>query len=210
MTDTCNGARCTKRMLAEAILKTIEEKIGKEAWEAMTEDERNAKYRTYRGDCWQHLRNILIDAMGVAGDACVKDIPEVEDSLGQFSSFERIDVDGSSVIRSAFKQFHHGGEYCKGRGREFEVWRKQNHKSSRFIPFERAMGSRQDLRFDGCIPLFWNRLTCLEFQRGYIDCPKSENVGCACTSSRRPATRACRRARSSCRAASPAPSRPAP
>ena len=23
MTDTCNGARCTKRMLAEAILKTM-------------------------------------------------------------------------------------------------------------------------------------------------------------------------------------------
>ena len=42
--------------------------------------------------------------------------------------------------------------------------------------FERALGSRQDLSFDGCVPLFWNRLTCLEFLRGYIDCPKSENV----------------------------------
>ena len=29
MTDTCNGARCTKRMLAEAIMRTIEEKVGR-------------------------------------------------------------------------------------------------------------------------------------------------------------------------------------
>ena len=26
------------------------------------------------------------------------------------------------------------------------------------------------------MPLFWNRLICLEFLRGYIDCPKSENI----------------------------------
>lgn len=38
------------------------------------------------------------------------------------------------------------------------------------------MGSRQDLAFDGCAALYWNRLVCLEFLRGYIDCPKSQNV----------------------------------
>ena len=31
-------------------------------------------------------------------------------------------------------------------------------------------------KFDGCLPLFWDRLIILEFERGYIDCPKSENV----------------------------------
>lgn len=50
------------------------------------------------------------------------------------------------------------------------------HKSSMWIPFCRAMGSRQDLAFDGCVPLFLNRLVCLEFLQGYIDCPKSQNV----------------------------------
>ena len=49
-------------------------------------------------------------------------------------------------------------------------------KGDLFIPFERAMGSRQDLKFDGCVPLFWNRKIVLEFIRGYIDCPKSQNV----------------------------------
>ena len=174
MTDTCNAARCTKRMLAAAILKAIEEKIGSEAWEAMSAEERNEKYRIYRADCWQHLRNIMIEAMSQAGDTYMKEL--LSDSLELFSSIERIEPNASSVIRSAFKQFHHGGEYALGRGREFEAWRKKMFKTSLFIPFERAMGSRQDLKFDGCIPLFCNRLTCLEFLRGYIDCPKSQNI----------------------------------
>ena len=174
MTDTCNGARCTKRLLAESIVRAISEKVGKEAWEAMSADERNTKYRVFRGDCWQHLRNIIIDAMAAKGNELVKEV--LEDDLHEFSSYERVDPDGSCVIRGAFKQFHHGGEYAKGRGREFSAWRKQEHAQSMFIPFERAVGSRQDLAFDGCVALFWNRMVCLEFLRGYIECPKSQNV----------------------------------
>ena len=154
-------------------MRTIEEKVGTEAWEAMSADERNAKYKVYRADCWQHLRNIMIEAMARKGDELVQDA--VKDSLELFSSFERIEVEGNAVIRQAFKQLHHGGEYCKGRGREFEVNRKKKRQDSLFIPFERAMGSRQDLKFDGCVPLFWNRMIILDFVRGYVDCPKSEN-----------------------------------
>ena len=110
--------------------------------------------------------------MAAAANASVK--ATLDDELDEFSSFERIDPDGSCVIRAAFKQFHHGGEYAKGRGREFESWRKT--RALMFLPFERAAGSRQDLAFDGCVPLFVNRVTCVDFLRGYIDCPKSQNV----------------------------------
>ena len=82
-------------------MQTIEAKVGKEAWEAMGEEERNEKYRVYRGDCWQHLRNILIEAMAKAGDDYVKE--KLEDDLAEFSSFERIEVEGSSIIRATFK-----------------------------------------------------------------------------------------------------------
>ena len=61
----------------------------------------------------------MIGAMATKAGEVVK--AAVEDSLSEFSSFERIDPEGGSVIRGAFKQFHHGGEYAKGRGREFEV-----------------------------------------------------------------------------------------
>ena len=117
----------------------------------------------------------MIDAMAKKGNEYVKHVEAVSESLAEFCKYERIEVEGACVIRAAFKQFHHGGEYAKGRGREFEVWRKRYHKDSLFIKFERALGSRQDLAFDGCVPLFWNRLVCLEFLNGYIDCPKSEN-----------------------------------
>lgn len=100
MTDTCNAARCTKRLLGEAIMRTMQEKIGAEAWEAMSVEERNAKFRFYRADCWQHLRNILIEAMSQAGTACLKDT--LSESLEQFSSFERIEVDAKAIIRAAF------------------------------------------------------------------------------------------------------------
>ena len=118
----------------------------------------------------------MIDAMAKSGDDHVKSVEAVSESLSEFSKYERIEVEGGSVIRQAFKQFHHGGEYALGRGREFEVNRKKKNQSSLFIPFQRAVGNRQDLKFDGCVPLFWNRLICLEFISGYIDCPKSENL----------------------------------
>jgi hypothetical protein len=44
-------------------METIKEKVGFAAWEKMSTEQRNAKYRVYRGDCWQHLRNIIIEAM---------------------------------------------------------------------------------------------------------------------------------------------------
>ena len=69
MTDTCNGARCTRRMVAAAAMVAVEAKVGKAAWEAMTEEERERKYKTYLGDCWQHLRNIIIEAMAAAANA---------------------------------------------------------------------------------------------------------------------------------------------
>eukprot|EP00966_Prymnesium_polylepis_P307834 7113878-Prymnesium_polylepis.1 len=44
----CKGARCTRRMLAEAVMRTIEEKVGVEAWEALSTEERNSKYKVSR------------------------------------------------------------------------------------------------------------------------------------------------------------------
>eukprot|EP00966_Prymnesium_polylepis_P040002 928830-Prymnesium_polylepis.1 len=187
----------------------IKEKVGTDAWEAMTEEERDAKYKVYRGDCWQHLRNIIIEAMAAvrlplavarsavspnspppctastdppprasmqAGDAYVKETLEADGSLAEFSSFERIEVEGSSLIRSTYKYFNEYAEYHFGRQVEFKVWRVKNHKSALFIPFERALGNRQDLKFDGCVALFWNRLICLEFVRGFVNCPKSAGI----------------------------------
>jgi hypothetical protein len=99
---------------------------------------------------------------------------EVADDLALFSAFERIDPDGGSVIHACFKHFHHIGEYHHGRGREYKVWHVNNYPSRLLPTFERSCGNRQNLKFDGCIPLLLHRITIAEFVRGYLDCPKSE------------------------------------
>ena len=174
MTDTCNGARCTKRLLANSIMQRVQEKVGAAAWNALSEEQRSRKYKCFRGDCHQHLRNIIIGAMAGAGDQHVKGV--LADSLEQFSSFERIEPNNNSIIRGCFRQFHDGGEYALGRGRQFKACRETHHRSALFIPFERAVGNRQDLAFDGAVPVMVNRKMCLDFTRGFIDCPKSDNV----------------------------------
>eukprot|EP00966_Prymnesium_polylepis_P290696 6713957-Prymnesium_polylepis.1 len=73
----------------------------------------------------------MIDAMAAKGDALIKDA--LADDLAEFSSFERVEPNSSNVIFSAFKQFHHGGEYCKGRGREFTVHVETKHASELFV-----------------------------------------------------------------------------
>ena len=37
----------------------------------------------------------------------------LQDSLAEFSSFDRMSVDGNDLIRAVFKEFHEGGEYAK-------------------------------------------------------------------------------------------------
>ena len=53
----------------------------------MNEQERSRKYTLFRGDCWQHLRNIIIDAMAQTGNDYIK--TGLSDDLAEFSAFER-------------------------------------------------------------------------------------------------------------------------
>ena len=175
MSDTCFGARCTKRMLAAAIMQAIQEKVGTAAWEAMSVEERNKKYMVYKGDCWNHLRNIMIAAMARMGNDTLK--AEVADDLELFSSYERIEADGMQVIRGIFKHLHHGGEYELGRGREYDAYERRHHPSAFRIPFARALGARQDIEFEGCVAVFVNRVNALEFLQDYIDCPETKGGG---------------------------------
>ena len=112
MSDTCNAARCTKRLLGDAIMKTMQEKIGAEAWEAMSVEERNSKFRFYRADCWQHLRNIIIEAMSQAGTACLKDT--LSESLEQFCGA----FSGSLVARADHDRVGGGADVFRRRERD--------------------------------------------------------------------------------------------
>ena len=166
MSDTCNGARKCKQLVAEMAMKSGIERIGQEAWDALSQPQRDAKCKVYIGQCHQHLRNIIINAMQIRATESLKET--LEDSLSEFSSFDRMSVDVNDLIRAVYKELHGGGAYAKGKGREFMAWVKKNYPATQFMPFERAEGSRQDLAFDGAVPLFVNRKIIIEFVRGMM------------------------------------------
>jgi hypothetical protein len=174
MSDTCNAARAAKRLIMENIASAIEADVGPDAWAALSNDERNAKTRTYVGDCMQHLRNILLDAM--TGAATSHLASELEESLKAFSSFERMSTDIMQLIRALYKQLHHKGEYAKGKQRDFQHWLLTMHPTAFFLPFERANGGRQDLAFDGAVAIYANRVLICEFHHGLVFTPGHSNI----------------------------------
>ena len=173
MSDTCNAARACKRLLAEAAERAGMKNIGEDVWAQMDAAERTAKCKSHLGDCHQHLRNIVLNAAAQGATSYLKN--ELGDSLDEFSAFDRMSVDGMDLIRAVFKELHVEGEYAKGKQREFDAWRKRNHASAAWMPFERANGSRQDLAFDGAVPIFADRKLVLEFLHGIVSVPTHDN-----------------------------------
>ena len=166
MSDTCNAARKCKRLLAEAAYASLKADVGEEVWEQMSEEERAAKGKVYVGQCHAHLRNIIINAMAARGTESLKN--ELSESLAEFSSFDRMSVDGNDLIRAVFKELHEGGEYAKGKSREYWAWARLHHASEMLLGFECANGSRQDIAFDGAVAIFWNRKIILEFLKSLL------------------------------------------
>jgi len=174
MSDTCNAARATKRLLAEMAEKAGRERIGTEAWEGMSEEEREKACKCHLGDCHDHMRNILIKAMAEAATDYLKG--ELDDSLDAFSSYDRMSVDPMDAIRAACKELHPEGEYAKGKGRESEATRKRDHPSDLWLPIFNGVGnSRMDAVFDGAVPLYMNRLIILEFIHSLVHGPASKD-----------------------------------
>ena len=174
MSDTCNAARATKRLLAEMAEKAGMDRLGTEVWEKLSEAEREAKVKCHLGDCHDHLRNIIIKAMAEKATEYLKG--HLGDSLDEFSSFDRMSVDPMDTIRAACKELHPDGEYAKGKGRESEATRKRNHPSDLWLPIFNGVGnSRMDAVFDGAVPLYMNRRIILEFIHPLVHGPASND-----------------------------------
>eukprot|EP00965_Chrysotila_dentata_P167771 5540216-Pleurochrysis_carterae.AAC.1 len=84
-------------------------------------------------------------------------------------AFERMSTEINSLIRAIYKEMHGEGDYAKGRGRrEFMPWLVENHGKCHFLPVERADGGRQDLDFDGALPIYINRIYFVSFLRALV------------------------------------------
>ena len=174
MSDTCNAARAAKRLLAEAAEAASRLKIGETAWAAMSEPQRERQCTSFIGDCHQHLRNIIINSMtrrdgalegGARGRPC-RVLLVRQDERRRHRPHPR-HLQGAAPRPQ---------QYAKGKGREFHAWLKKHFPSAMFAPFENAQGSRQDMAFDGALPIFANRLIALDFLHGLVNVPRADNT----------------------------------
>ena len=76
----------------------------------------------------------------------------------------------------SYKELHHEGDYAKGKGKEFEAWRSENFPNEYYLPLERAAGSRQDLSFDGAVPIYANRKIVSKFLHKLVLVPNHSNI----------------------------------
>jgi hypothetical protein len=113
-------ARKTKRLLIAMVAKQIEEKHPN--WEELSEEEQEAAVRVHTHDCWQHMRNIFLGPMSKAQSAHTKE--QLEEKLAFFSTHERMTTDFDQLLRADYKEFHPGGRYAKGHGKEYFEWLK--------------------------------------------------------------------------------------
>ena len=173
MSDTCNAARATKRLVAEMAEEAGRVRIGTEAWEKMSEAEREEAVKCHLGDCHDHLRNIIIKAMSTEATNYLQGL--LADSLDVFSAFDRMSVDGMDLIRAACKELHPNGAYALGKGREAMATRVRDHPSDLWLPIYNADGSRMDAAFDGSPPLYMNRLLILEFLHPLVHGPAAKD-----------------------------------
>lgn len=143
ISDTCNTARKARELLAQEIAAQVQQHVGVDEWDAMTEDARKDAVRTHCVDCWQHIRNIFLAEMSSAMAKHVK--TELQPELDTFSAWERMSTDFSQLLRASFKEFHHSCRYYKGQGRSYTVWLRETHPTSFAIHLERADGGRQEV-----------------------------------------------------------------
>jgi len=120
-----------------------------------------AASRVHKLDCYQHLRNIFLKEMSAAQAAHVAE--ELKPRLELFSSWDRMTTEYTQLLRAAYKEFHHGNKYYKGKGRQFWAWLKDHYPTAFALHFERAEGGRQDLDYDAAVPLYIMRPYIVEF-----------------------------------------------
>jgi len=108
MSDTCHAARAAKNLIIEFAAADVEKALTDAGlWDGMDATQRQVATRAYVGDCTQHLRNILLDAMSRAASSLLKE--ELQESLDAFSSYERMTTEPIGLIRAVYKEFHQEG-----------------------------------------------------------------------------------------------------
>jgi len=82
MSDTCNKARATRKLLREDIAVAVQDSHRPAQWAALDEAEQARRATSVKGHCTQYMRNIMLDAMSAAANKHLN--AALVDTLQQF------------------------------------------------------------------------------------------------------------------------------
>ena len=102
MSDTCNGARKTRRLIVEQVHEDVED-LCKEKYDGI---------RVLDIDCWNHLRNIWIDGMTKALPTLLR--ISIREELYDIDSRLRVLKIIKSVVHATNKKFSMCANYYTG------------------------------------------------------------------------------------------------
>lgn len=174
ISDTCTPARKTQRLIVDEVARQVKSKMDPEVWAAMSAAEQEHSVKMHMVHCWNHIRNIFLKAMSTAQAAHVKSALSAE--LETFAGYERMSTDFDQMLRADYKEFHHGGRYYKGKGKEYAEFLRDKHSSAFVMLLERAEGGRQDLDYDAAVAMFINVTYMVEFLHARVFCPGHSNL----------------------------------
>lgn len=149
-TDTCNAARLTSKLLAEAIEQAVNEKFVSGGADAELKP-----VTVLRQDCHHHMRNVWIGAVTKRLSSYLNEVLACD--LDAIDFRYRVSTMFDAVLRAVDKEFSLPANYSKGHGAMFLHWLKLNHPGALLVPVERSSGSRQDLAAEGAAAVYWNR-----------------------------------------------------
>ena len=145
------------------------------SWSEYDDAKKAEAARAHEGDCWNHLRCIWFGGGAKGMATFLKD--SLADDLSNFSAYDRVSTDVTNLIRAIYKEFHHGGDYAKGKGnKEYHAWLEKNEPKVFYMPESRASGGRQDLEFEASVAIYVNRRCYLKFLHELMQDPQHQNT----------------------------------
>jgi hypothetical protein len=161
MNDNATPAMKTGRLIHEAAVTELKKRIGVEAWEELTQEEKEELSVMYNLPCWAHLR-CLFEERGIQfADKLLKTLL-LDFNLDAFVG-ERLEPKMNSLLRSMQKLFNVGrNSYAFSHGNELRDAVRAKDPLCVICPLGRFVGERMDATYSNAVAAYLNR-------RVYID-----------------------------------------
>ena len=177
MSDACAQAQKMSRVMAEKVKTSYVEKIGAEAWGALTEEEQFAVVRVYIVFCINHLRSTGARRAIKFEEKHLK--IKFEDNIKEIPAHLRVHGKLTDALRAVAKEFVYAAIriYPKGSGMYFFSWVVKFYPRRVIFALKRIdLGVRFDVEFEAALSVYMNLTLYMKFLKVVIDTKDVDNI----------------------------------